>query len=227
MSKFVHPRNLICDKDPNQPKNQNIEGIVLVEEDVKVVQQGANAILVLVFTHANSADKQLYAANQYIYVAQEGTQGGLFVLVEALVPAEGDGCIVALAVDRNDCTDGTEANDAQNVLSGRTLNIYLEDMAELRRQGISTEDDNNSAPQNVPRQGETNDGTCNWRREGNICQHKSGNLQNYFASFRHYLHDTFLCMSLLQLFLVMFPEKNIEQVLITDTNKGLSVPMNL
>ena len=34
-------------------------------------------------------------------------------------------------------------------------------------------------------------------------------------------------MSLLQLFLVMFPEDYIEKVLIPDTNKGLSVPMYL
>ena len=34
-------------------------------------------------------------------------------------------------------------------------------------------------------------------------------------------------MSLLQLFLVMFLEDYLEEVLITETNKGLSVPMNL
>ena len=34
-------------------------------------------------------------------------------------------------------------------------------------------------------------------------------------------------MSLLQLFLVMFPEEYLEEVLITDTKKVLSVPMEL
>ena len=34
-------------------------------------------------------------------------------------------------------------------------------------------------------------------------------------------------MSLLQLFLVMFPEIYLEEVLIPATNKGLSVPMDL
>ena len=34
-------------------------------------------------------------------------------------------------------------------------------------------------------------------------------------------------MSLLQLFLVMFPEEYLEEVLIPETNKGLSVPMDL
>ena len=100
-------------------------------------------------------------------------------------------------------------------------------MVELFRQGIAIVDDNNPAPENVPRQGETTAGTVNWRREGIIFPHKSGNLQNSFASFRHYLHDSILRMSLLQLFLIMLPEEYIEKVLIPDTSKGRSVPMDI
>ena len=98
---------------------------------------------------------------------------------------------------------------------------------EFRRQGISIDDDNNPAPENFPGQGETTTGTGNWRREGIICPLKLVNLQNYFASFIHYLHDYILRMSLLQLFLVMFPEDYLEEVLIPNTNKGLSVPMDI
>ena len=83
-------------------------------------------------------------------------------------------------------------------------------MVELRRQGISIDDDNDPAPENVPRQGENTTRTGNWRREGVICPRKAGNLQNSFASFRHYSHDAILRMSLLQLFLVMFPEDYLE-----------------
>ena len=98
---------------------------------------------------------------------------------------------------------------------------------ELLRQRISIDNDNDPAPENIPRQGENNTGTGNWRIEVIICPRKSGNLQNSVASFRHYSHNAILCMSLLQLFLVMFPEDYLEEVLIPDTNKGLSVPMNL
>ena len=77
---------------------------------------------------------------------------------------------------------------------------------ELRRQGISINVDNNPAPENVPRQGETTTGTGNWRREVIICPQKAGNLQNYFSCFRNYSHDDILRMSLLQFFSVMFPE---------------------
>ena len=57
MSKFVHPRKPIFDKYPNRPKSHKLQGVVLVEVDAKVVRQGANAILVFVFTHSDFPDK--------------------------------------------------------------------------------------------------------------------------------------------------------------------------
>ena len=174
-----------------------------------------------------SPNQQFYAANRYIHVTEEGTEDSLFVLAEAVVPAADAGGIGALAVGGNNRTDGAEANDAPNLLSGRTSNLRLEDMAELFRQGIAIDDDRNPAPDNIPRQGETTAGTGNWRREGIICPRKSGNLQNYFASFRNYSHDAVLRMSLLQLFLIIFPEDYLEKVFIPETNKGMSVPMDI
>ena len=87
----------------------------------------------------------------------------------------------------------------------RTSNLRLKDISELRHKGITIADDNDPSPDNVPRHGDTTAGTGNWRREGIISPRKPGNLQNYFASFRHYYHDAILLMSLLQLFLVMIP----------------------
>ena len=73
MSKFVHLSKPIRYKYPNRTKNHNLQGVVLVEEDVKVVRQGSNAIPVFVFTHANFPGQKLYAAKQYIHVNQDGT----------------------------------------------------------------------------------------------------------------------------------------------------------
>ena len=100
-------------------------------------------------------------------------------------------------------------------------------MAELRCQGIAIDDNNDPATENVPRQGETTAGTGNRRREGIILPQKPVNLQNSFASLGHYSHAAILCMSLLQLFLIMFPEDYLEQVRIPDNNKGLNVPKDL
>ena len=57
--------------------------------------------------------------------------------------------------------------------------------------------------------------------------HIAGNLQNAFAYLRNYSHDAILGMSILQLILVIFLEDYIEEVLITETNKGMSVPMDI
>ena len=193
MSKFVHPSKSIHNKYPNRPKNHKLQGVVLVEVDAKVVRRGTNEILVFVFTHFDFTDQKLYAAKQYIHVTEEGEQDSLFVLAEAFIPTVSDGAIGTLAVDKKNRDDGAEANNAPILLSGRTSNIRSEDMVELLRQGISIDYDNDTAPENVPIQGETTTGTGNWRREGIMCPRKAGNLQNYFASFRHYSHDAILC----------------------------------
>ena len=99
-------------------------------------------------------------------------------------------------------------------------------MAKFSRQGIAIDDENNTATENVPRQGETTSGTGNRRREGIISPQKSGNLQNYLASFRHYLQDAVLSMALLKLFLIMFPEEYIGKVFIPEIKNRLSVPMD-
>ena len=111
-------------------------------------------------------------------MTKEGEEDSLFVLAEAVIPAASSGGIGPLAVYGNNRAYGAEENDAPILLSGRTSNLRSEDMVELRRQGIAIGDDNNPALENVPRQGETNTGTGNWRREGIICPRKAGNLQN-------------------------------------------------
>ena len=197
-SNYIHPSKLFCDKYPNRPKNHKLQGVVLVEVDAKFMRRGANAILFFVFTHFNFTDQQLYATKQYIHVTKQDEEDSLFFLTEAVIHAVSVGAIVTLSVDENNCADGAEANDALILLLGRTLNLHSEDMVELCCQGIAIDNDNNSAPENVPREGETTTGIGNWRREGIICPRKSGNLQNYFSYFRHYSHDAILCMSLLQ-----------------------------
>ena len=139
-----------------------------MEVDVKVVRRGANAILVFVFTHFDFPNQKFYAAKRYIHVTEEGEEDSLFVLAEAVIPDASAGGIGPLAVDGKNCADDAEANDAPILLSCRTSNPRLEDMVELRREGIAINDDNDPAPENVPRQGETTTGTGNWMREGII-----------------------------------------------------------
>ena len=164
MSKFVHPSKSIRHKYPNRPKNHKLQGVILVEVDAKVVRRGSNAILVFVLTHFDFPDKKFYAAKRYIHLTQEGEEDSLFLLEEAVIPTVSAGAIGPLTVDQTNRSDGAESNDAPILLSGRTSNLRSEDMVELLRQGIAINDDNDPAPENVPRQGATTTGTGNWRR---------------------------------------------------------------
>ena len=115
----THPSKPILNNYPNSPKNHKLEGVVLVEEDVKVMRRGSDAIPVFVFTHANFPDKKIYAAKPYIHVTQEGTDDRLIFLANNPIRAAGAGGIGALIVDRNNRNYSAEANDASNLLLGR------------------------------------------------------------------------------------------------------------
>ena len=107
--------------------------------------------MVFVFTHFDFSNEKFYAAKRYINVTQEGEEDSLFVLAESVIPTVSAGAIGPLTFDQTNRADGAEANDAPILLSGRTSNIRLEDMVEHLRQGISIDDDNDPAPENVPR----------------------------------------------------------------------------
>ena len=86
-------------------------------------------------------------------MTQEGEEDSLFVLAESVIPTDSAGAIGPLTFDQTNCAHGAEANNAPTLLSGRKSNLRLEDMVELFRQGISINNDNDPAPDNVPRQG--------------------------------------------------------------------------
>ena len=105
----------------------------------------------------------------------ESEEESIFVLAEAIIPTDSDVFIGPLTFDGKNCTDGAEANDAPILLSGCMSNICSECMVELLHQEIAIDDDNNPAPENVPRQGDTTTKTGNWKREGIISPQKAGN----------------------------------------------------
>ena len=155
-----------------------------MEVDAKVVRQGANAILVFVFTHFDFPGQQLYAAKQYIHVTKEVEEDSLFFLAKAVIPAARAAVIGSLTVDGNNRVDSAEEKDAQILLSDCISNLHSEDMVELRHQGIAINDGNNPSPENFIRQGETTTGTGNCRIEGIIFPRESGNLQKSFRFFQ-------------------------------------------
>ena len=84
------------------------------------MRQGANEILVFVFTHFYFPNEQFYSAKRYIHVTQEGQDYSLFVLVEAVIPDVISGALGPLTVDQTNLADGAEGKDSPILLSDHT-----------------------------------------------------------------------------------------------------------
>ena len=115
--------------------------------------------------------------------------------------------------------------DLPNLNYGRTSNLTAGDMADLRRQGIATDDENDPAPENIPGPAPAppND-QLTWKSDGIICPRRANNLQNSAACFMNYTREEVMKMTKLELFLVLFPVEYLSTVLIAETNKDLNQP---
>ena len=89
-------------------------------------------------------------------------------------------------------------------------------------QVISDDDDNNLVPENVPDPGVISPGEEElWKCDGLICPWHTTNFTNSFASFKKYSKRYVMKMSCLELFVVFFPIKYLNYVLIPKINKAL------
>ena len=96
-----------------------------------------------------------------------------------------------------------------------------EDIALVRSQGLMVDDDRDPAPENVPLVDVFEvDNACSWGWDG-ICNRKITGATNIRPSFTS-LHGTILqTISYVTMFLVFFPRKFIEEVMIQEMNKHL------
>ena len=105
----------------------------------------------------------------------------------------------------------------------------MEDSAELRRQGIEVDDNNDPAPGKIP---QTNNRTTstdrtaekalNWNgAEGIAFPLLASNLPDTPVYFKNYSNKDVMKMSNINLFLILSPLDYLKQVVIPQTNKQL------
>ena len=104
---------------------------------------------------------------------------------------------------------GVQILDLPCLSSGHNLNLTYEDMADLWRQGIAVNDENDPAPKTFPipvnsplTQPEDEN---SWRYEGIIFPRRSNNLNNTNTVFKNSTREEVLKMTKLKFFLGLFP----------------------
>ena len=100
---------------------------------------------------------------------------------------------------------GVEILDLPCLASGYNSNLTSEDMADIRRQVIAVDNNNDPDPSNIispeniplPQPEEEN----SWISEGIICPRRSNNLHNTYSYFNNYSHEEVMNMTKLDMFL--------------------------
>ena len=111
------------------------------------------------------------------------------------------------------------------------MNPTEEDTAVLHCLGITIDEDNDPASENVPEQQEQQKGNRQeggevWKSEGIICPRKAKNIQDYFSCFWNYTREEVLKKIELQLFLVFLTIGYLNTILISETKKVLKDPLD-
>ena len=100
---------------------------------------------------------------------------------------------------------------------GRNSNLTSNYMADIQRQGISLDDDNEPDPDNIPYDVPHLEYGYNWKLEEIIFPRQSNNLYNTYAYLKNYYREEVMQMAKLEIFLISFLVDNLKEALILET----------
>ena len=138
--------------------------------------------------HVDFPDVEFFASQSYIYVVQEGPEECIFDNTEAPACERDAMQPIHGTKAENQIVWRNEEDNLPVLPSGKIMNPTEENIDVLRCIGITIDDKNYPAPENVPEQQEKQqwngeEGREVWKSEGIICPRKANNLRNYFACF--------------------------------------------
>ena len=158
LKRFLHPSNLIREKYVNHAKDERLEGLFTIREEVRSVNR--KDVLCLVFRHDDFENQLLYWIKKYARILHEGPEHTRFAVRET--------------VDLRNV--GAEEGEALPDLANRRGRFTREDVDEITNQGFTVDDDNEPAPENVPANNRAQTGRCitdeEWGWKG-FCHQKS------------------------------------------------------
>ena len=122
---------------------------MLISEAKKRIRINSGVSNVYTFSHADFESVEFYAVMRYVHLTKEGREEAFFVGEEE---KEDDDVLpvseLPLLVEQR--VGGAEILDLPCLASGRNLKLTSDDMADLQRQGIAIDDNNDPAPENIP-----------------------------------------------------------------------------
>ena len=216
-AKYMHPAIDIADRYPNATAKLQLGDLLAIRKEKKIVKKREQ--VVVVFRHGDFEGKEIYAVERWVRVTTEGPEDHFFELQQQ-------------RRTQNNQRSNLEGRDEDAVnLDGGILKMgnRTEDIAQMRASGFDVDDDNDCLPENRPSKDPKNkerDTEQKWGWNG-LDQRKNIGAQDHRPGIKGLTANSFLAISYVGLFFMMFKRAFIEDVMLKGMNKRVDLPINL
>ena len=212
-SRYMHPAKTVSDKYPNRVHSHVMDNLLVIRKEKKVVNRVERDVVV--FRHDDFPNVELHTVLRRAKVTNEGTPNQFFAEVPSHRPPPGT----------EEEKDGTGEGGERIPAHVFHLHEQSEDIAYVRGLGFEVDDDNDPAPENIPRQQDTavEGGFVAPTADawGGICPRKMLNVPNNNPSLKGVTEETVGGITYLKMFLIALPVTYLKETVINETNKNL------
>lgn len=207
--KYAHPILTIKDKYPNPVNAQRLQKCLLIRQEEKTVNRKMQQCYV--FRHDEFPDKELHCVARWCKISKEGPEEKFFSPPQDKQASE---------------TVAEATNEDVSEVTGRLFGTraVAEDIANIRRQGLDVDDDNEPAPENIPDANTTTEKLPNGLCVGQVygwdgVDHRAkGGYINMDAQMKGMPEPEFA--SYVGIFLIFFPRVLLNEIVLKETNKA-------
>lgn len=194
---YLHPSKLIKDKYPSRGAKERLGNLVAIRRETLKVNRVDRVCIV--FRHDDFPNQLLHCCERWTRVDTEGPPDSFFGSVA------------------DDTVEEEGRPLPQNVNAG---SLHLGDALLVRAEGFDVDDDNDPAPENIPTPGEVIQDAQQWGWSG-ICNRKSLQVPNSLPKLVGRSDSESASMTILSLFMLLFPLTYLHEVLLVELNKNL------
>lgn len=200
----MHPRKEITQKYPNPENGHTMDDLVVVKYEKRIVSRKEQ--MCIFFRHDDFPNQEIYCTRRWVKVIAEGHKEHFFDL---------DGDLVHDVENSGTPVDGVEVPES---VRGRA-----EDIQAVRALGLDVDDDNDPAPENVPRgvRSEDDPYVAHFGQWHGIDHRKAQGIGNVKPKVNRLPTTDVAAYTSLQVFCVFFPMAFLTQTIIGKTNENL------
>eukprot|EP00934_Nitzschia_sp_Nitz4_P007490 Nitzschia sp. Nitz4//scaffold526_size3785//2112//3756//NITZ4_009261-RA/size3785-processed-gene-0.3-mRNA-1//1//CDS//3329553959//7480//frame0 len=207
LSTYLHPSEHIRNKYPNPISGHRLEGCVVIRQEVKKIRRREQMAIVVQHDDFKTEEGEyieLHAVKRWIKISTEGPAEYFFTEGEERAEEE-----------------KAEETEVPQVVNRIDIRGFLDgDVSEIVGSGVSVEDDNEPAPENVPTEGGDNPGDIfgDWGHDG-ICFRRRAGGERTKARLKGF--PVGVVPSTVQVFEHLFLKRFVKKVIIPKTSAKL------